>query len=500
MNGKRQLGVALSGGGYRASAWGLGVLLYLGDAGLNREVSTISSVSGGSITNSVAGLGDYKHSTPVETWQMASVLAPRLSGSVRGFWISLLLNAASWIVMIVGGAKHSWPLFTLGAGAAVLLSFLAAPLSRDAVFGHPITWLYLVVVFATVSSLALLIGDGWWWLVGLVGLGLVALIRGAVVGWAMERTLMRRKGGRTRLRDLEGGLDHVLCSCDLHGRHHVYFGSDFAYSFGFGLGSRPGLALSAAVQASANLPGAFAPRPMRSAPFSFSEGKYRAPVLALTDGGVYDNMAEEWLISFRARAKAFTARAARLDQPDLKAAVTAVAKRLTDRQPSEIVVANASGPLGFKNAWTSLLPIVGEITSLLRVKSILYDNGNTTRRRLLVDEFIDGGLDGIIVHISTNPWSVVRDGRRSNDEQVKLRAEAAAALLSQTQGLRKEETLEPVTAGTVLYPLASGRVGQLCQRAYAIALVQGHIWRNWPLTAIPSLDDFRGLEEGRVPA
>jgi hypothetical protein len=38
-------------GGHRATIWGLGVLLYLVDAGKHREVEVLSSVSGGSILN-----------------------------------------------------------------------------------------------------------------------------------------------------------------------------------------------------------------------------------------------------------------------------------------------------------------------------------------------------------------------------------------------------------------------------------------------------------------
>ena len=47
--------VALSGGGDRAAIFGLGVLLYLVDAAKNREVTSISSVSGGSITKGIVG-------------------------------------------------------------------------------------------------------------------------------------------------------------------------------------------------------------------------------------------------------------------------------------------------------------------------------------------------------------------------------------------------------------------------------------------------------------
>src|ERR1700730_13839552 len=43
--------IALSGGGYRASLFGMGALMYLVDVGANSRVEDIASVSGGSITN-----------------------------------------------------------------------------------------------------------------------------------------------------------------------------------------------------------------------------------------------------------------------------------------------------------------------------------------------------------------------------------------------------------------------------------------------------------------
>src|SRR5215469_15272269 len=49
----QHIGVAMSGGGHRASAWALGAMFYLVHAGKYEELATISSVSGGSITNGV---------------------------------------------------------------------------------------------------------------------------------------------------------------------------------------------------------------------------------------------------------------------------------------------------------------------------------------------------------------------------------------------------------------------------------------------------------------
>jgi hypothetical protein len=49
--GRRDVEVALSGGGTRAAAFSLGVLMYLFDAGLGDRLRQVSSVSGGSVTN-----------------------------------------------------------------------------------------------------------------------------------------------------------------------------------------------------------------------------------------------------------------------------------------------------------------------------------------------------------------------------------------------------------------------------------------------------------------
>jgi len=45
------IAVSLSGGGHRATLFGLGVLIALVDRGLNKRVKQIASVSGGSIVN-----------------------------------------------------------------------------------------------------------------------------------------------------------------------------------------------------------------------------------------------------------------------------------------------------------------------------------------------------------------------------------------------------------------------------------------------------------------
>lgn len=45
-----RVGLCLSGGGFRASAFGLGVVRYLVEAGLAADIRAVSAVSGGSVT------------------------------------------------------------------------------------------------------------------------------------------------------------------------------------------------------------------------------------------------------------------------------------------------------------------------------------------------------------------------------------------------------------------------------------------------------------------
>ena len=53
---KRDVGLCLSGGGYRAAVFHLGSLIRLNEAGLLPRLRTVSSVSGGSIIAAFLGL------------------------------------------------------------------------------------------------------------------------------------------------------------------------------------------------------------------------------------------------------------------------------------------------------------------------------------------------------------------------------------------------------------------------------------------------------------
>jgi predicted acylesterase/phospholipase RssA len=493
---ERRIGVALSGGGYRAAAWGMGALLYLVDAHLNDSVVSASSVSGGSITNAAIGLRRFDKMRQEEAWDVAARLARRCSGRLPMFLAGLGLHAAAWVALIRGAGLHEAAIVQEALLVAFVLSVSIGPLAGDATFGSPIPWLYCDLLAATTALLAFSIGEGMWWIGAVALIAGVLSLRGVAVGWAIEQTVLRGTKRRPRVANLSTDVEHVLCACDLHGRHHVYFGSDFTYSYGLGVGSRPGLALSAAVQASANLPFAFPPRTMLPGPFKFIGGTYKPGLLALTDGGVYDNMADEWLLGYDKRMLELENRLSDASGPNHETLVAAAA-RMRNQRPTFLVIANASGAPEPKYAWTTSVPLLGELLSLLRVKNILYENGNSTRRRLLGGEFIRGDLAGIMVHISTDPWDIIRKGRTSKDVAVRSRAEAAARQLEDC-GLDPDTTKSSVGAATALYPLRRGKIAHLLQRSYVLACVQGHIWHDLPLVALPPLAWFLQLEEGKA--
>src|SRR6266511_1924957 len=84
-----EVGGALSGGGHRAALFGLGVLVYLADAGKGPDVTSIASVSGGSLTNGfVAQSVDYRALSGPEFSEAVAPFAGQIAqrGTVWAWW------------------------------------------------------------------------------------------------------------------------------------------------------------------------------------------------------------------------------------------------------------------------------------------------------------------------------------------------------------------------------------------------------------------------------
>ena len=483
-----RIAVAVSGGGYRATAWGLGVLWCLADTGLNRDVTMVSSVSGGSILNAHVGLeAPYREVSPDEFAASATRLARRLAGSVWGWrcgLIATILVAAAGAVFVGIGEGV---LVAVAAGALIVVAVGASIASRDMLFGRVETWLYVDVLLAGTWLMV------WAWprpllvVGGVVLLAVVALLRGPVVGWSIGRSLhsLSERSDQS-LSALNDEPLHVFLATELRAGHHACFARSFVYCYDLGLGAEPSLPVRVAVQASANLPGAFPTRWVRAAGAGFRGGEHRVAWMALSDGGVYDNMADQWPLGLRRRIARLSAHGDIVDH----APALAVLRDWEAREPNFVIVANASGALGYRKVGRGALPLIGEMLGLLQVKDVLYDNGNSVRRTRLIDSFDAGTPNGTLVHITTNPTKLPAL-HTAHSGTTATRANEALAYLSAHGGSEtdwKTRADRAAGAGTQLWPLGSKLTAEIILAAYAQTMANLHVKCGTSLHEPPRFD------------
>ncbi len=124
--------------------------------------------------------------------------------------------------------------------------------------------------------------------------------------------------------------------------------------------------------------------------------------LVLLDGGIYDNMAEQWLTGIPKRVSGKDPDANSCERAKLLKSVTAL-----HTLPSELIVANAS-PAFPKEDINAASTLGLELAALFKFPLALHDNASSLRRSYLVTQFIKTaatgkGLRGTLVHIGTNP-------------------------------------------------------------------------------------------------
>ncbi len=377
---ERDLGIALSGGGHRATVFSLGALLAVADTGLNRQTVSISSVSGGSVANGTVMVGP-------------------------DFGTSSAQDIEAHFARAVASVAHRG---VLQGGAPETKGYMR----RLSVAG----------ISLVVGLLATLVG-GFGRFVAVLVPGLVLLIGGGASAWRLfeKRSLKTERaidvealGNATstladqQRRDL--AVHHVICTTELQTGTEFFFSNRMVYGDQFGGCTGPcELPLSTAVQASACVPGAFRARDIDLSVLGLQPVTVEVPVkkqpgrtervtvtqIVVDDGGVYDNMADEWDYGFANRAK------------HRWSGVTTVQSR---RAPYLLVV-NGSG------GWDRLKPIVGrglkfELDGLLRAKDVQYDVSTSHRRRALADDFIastrnddpNDDVDGTFIQITANPY------------------------------------------------------------------------------------------------
>ena len=455
-----RVGVALSGGGHRASVWAAGLLLYLADVGRNGDVGAIASVSGGSITNGVvAQQMDYRQARADEVRAGLRPLMHHIAYTGLFFWGP---STNVYVVTVLG---------VLGLGVLGLLS------------GLIMTFISGIGVAAGIVLAVSLV---------VLAVGVVILAqRSKVVDRALARTHFSQQGRPTRLADVARSLDQVFCATELQAGEHFYLSPRFLYSYRFGCGQPGDLALSTAVQASACLPGAFAARRLDTAPHRFqrsaevTEPPAIPGQMLLTDGGVYDNMADQWADGLAARVRGNAA---------LDIETTGL---------DELIVANASAGPPWTVVKASWQPIANELSTLGRVKDVQYAVSTSTRRHDLVDDWdaaarAGHGVTGALVQIAQSPFEVpdaFADDDRWPDRAA--RAREAIAWLGDNEANRAAWTAVAERSRklpTVLRKLGRDDTARLLWHGYVLAACNLHVLLpDFKLPSLPSEDEFREL-------
>jgi hypothetical protein len=279
----------------------------------------------------------------------------------------------------------------------------------------------------------------------------------------------------------------------------VYFAGDFVYSYALGYGVPGNLSLASAVQASADFPGGFPPTVLSTKGLNFvgapppSAGGPPSPPaeMVLTDGGVYDNMGEQWARGFAARIK----RCPNLDTGRIA--------------PNQLVVVNASARIPWIPFRRRFLPLVGELMALLRVNDVMYINTTNVRRQAIVDSFNPAdptkasALPSTLVQITQTPF-VVADAFVNGTTKVAQRAREVQEFLK--NGPSKDDWKKiasaNATVATSLSKFGTDVTARLIYQGYVVTMCNLYVLFgddfgiNYPL--IPaglSLERFRALIE-----
>ena len=522
--------VALSGGGYRAASWGFGTLFALLRArdqsakdASHIQIASIASVSGGSVANGVVAHEIQDLNTVTEDSYLTAIRGciDNMTGPglipgqpTRRYLATLIVTAGAALItsLIVAGALTSagrdWgaaaflvPIIAFAAaallfglwrglrGAAVAMKPLALQTIGAAVAGAILglgVWLgtaldgwqatRVVVLIAIISGLL-------WW----IGFGLFAA-RGRIVEDNLARMFFSTDSRPTRLSDLaDRSVHHVFCASELQSGDHFYLSPKLMHGFLLGEIAAPAMSLAQAVQASASLPGGFPPQETELVPAVLLDRPWDVPAdapatpvqrIVLADGGVYDNMGEEWSFGFARRAK----------RSDLVRA----------SQPAAhfMVVSNAGKALG----WTTMRRtnnVWREIRGLVRDQSIQYDATTAQRRRGVVAAFQAGeasgtGPIGVIVHMGTSPVSICNQFMKSPIAEQRNRAREALNVLGSPD--RWEQVVERnKTVGTVLSALESETVLDLIEHSAVLTLVALYVVHGIGTARFPTRNELQNL-------
>jgi transposase-like protein len=411
------VGIAMSGGGYRASLFALGALMYVHEAcarggAARRRIAAVASVSGGSVTNGLAahalkvGVDDaaaldamcrrlIRHTT--RTGSMFQGAAGRYYRGLFVMGVLALGLAWLWVRSVdLGVAWHAAALVAipLGGWRVIRAWDRLAPPGKLAERIGPL--LVIGTLLGTLALLVLTLGLPTWrhamaWIAATLLAGTVVAVALELRGRLIEANfdaLLSEGGPSPRLADAPGSTHHVFCATEVQYGESVFLARDQIRGRFFediGPGRLP---TAAAVRASAAFPGAFPPLFLAGVSGSNVEGlrgrsadvPFKTEHMTLVDGGVRDNLGVDWF-----------ARALPVDE---LVVVSAAANRHDLRH-----VKRFAG--------------IAEALSLLNIVNIPYNSRERNRRRSMWERMLQGTGRGpsqprpvALVHIEDSPFDL----------------------------------------------------------------------------------------------
>jgi hypothetical protein len=422
------VGIALSGGGYRAALFALGALMYVREAcraaGHSQRVLAISSVSGGSILNGLlahagglAELDDRRFENVVRALVQHATGAGSMFAGARARWyyFALLpLTALSVLGLAWLGILHaSSPTFFRALAIAGGFALMTVAVNQ---LPNKFLWLELLLVLAyPVVAVALLAAENWRAGIAVIALVLIALSAVARVwsqrGALVERTVKRllERGGRsTRLAEIESPVRHVFCATEVQLSEPAYLSRDgietpsLVEDFAAG-----GLTTERVIRASAAFPLAFPPvwipkLPIAEGVPSFDPREsrprgWRLSGLLFADGGISDNLGVGWF-------------------------------EQTVGSVDTLIIVSAA-PNRRRRSALRTTPGLSEFSALLRVSFLPYELRERIRRRAVATRLLsqpwsaEGHAPGAVLHIEDSPHDlpaliVGRSRRREPDHDV----------------------------------------------------------------------------------
>jgi predicted acylesterase/phospholipase RssA len=329
--------------------------------------------------------------------------------------------------------------------------------SRSLMFGAPYLWIVIVIAASCISAptgIAIFLPCLTFWARTLLPVGgvVLALFVVGFRGWAIERSMAAVLfKGDVPLTSVDGGTRLILQTSDLTSGEATYFTSSGVESYRWGKAPADKVSLVHAARAAATFPGVFPPFRMTGLRFGGGAEKKVPKTIQVVDGGVYDNMASEWLLNEKRTSAAV-----------YKVVINA-SRNLTERP----------GNFG--------IPVLGDVKAFLREHDIQYDATTAPRRRWLIDLFKARAQRGTLVAIDGRPAAWPRSFLGAGDD----RAARAAALLQQIENAKAEETWKRWHTNNPAYATSLGRVPRdkamdlVCAGYFATAL-QTHILDGWP--------------------